>query len=69
MCGRYTLYTDEQAEEIRQIVEIASGRSRGSSSLEKSILLTGRQSWWPTRTRWWFGQPSGGSLGSRGGAF
>ena len=33
MCGRYTLYTDEQAEEIRQIVEIAQRQVQGQLKL------------------------------------
>lgn len=33
MCGRYTLYTGEQAEEIRQIIDIAQRQANGQLKL------------------------------------
>lgn len=33
MCGRYTLYTGEQAEEIRQIIDIAQRQAQGQLKL------------------------------------
>ena len=65
MCGRYTLYTDEQAEEIRQIIDIAQRQVRGQLKLGEVFPSDRAQSWWQTWTRSLSGRQCGGSPVSR----
>ena len=59
MCGRYTLYTDGQAEEIRQIVEIAQRQVRGQLKLgevfpsDRAPILVANQDKVVVRTAVW----------------
>ena len=59
MCGRYTLYTDEQAEDIRQIVEIAQRQVQGQLRLgevfpsDRAPILVANQDKVVVRTAIW----------------
>lgn len=59
MCGRYTLYTDEQAEEIRQIIDIAQRQVRGQLKLgevfpsDRAPILVANQDKVVVRTAVW----------------
>ena len=62
MCGRYTLYTGEQAEEIRQIIDIAQRQVNEQLKLgevfpsDRAPILVASQD------RWWSAQRCGDSL-------
>lgn len=59
MCGRYTLYTGEQAEEIRQIIDIAQRQVRGQLKLgevfpsDRAPILVANQDKVVVRTAVW----------------
>lgn len=59
MCGRYTLYTGEQAEEIRQIIDIAQRQVNGQLKLgevfpsDRAPILVANQNKVVVRTAIW----------------
>ena len=59
MCGRYTLYTGEQAEEIRQIIDIAQRQAQGQLKLgevfpsDRAPILVANQNKVVVRTAIW----------------
>lgn len=59
MCGRYTLYTGEQAEEIRQIIDIAQRQAQGQLKLgevfpsDQAPILVANQDKVVVRTAVW----------------
>lgn len=59
MCGRYTLYTGEQAEEIRQIIDIAQRQVQGQLKLgevfpsDRAPILVANQDKVVVRTAIW----------------
>lgn len=59
MCGRYTLYTGEQAEEIRQIIDIAQRQVNGQLKLgevfpsDRAPILVANQDKVVVRTATW----------------
>ena len=59
MCGRYTLYTGEQAEEIRQIIDIAQRQANGQLKLgevfpsDRAPILIANQDKVVVRTAIW----------------
>lgn len=59
MCGRYTLYTGEQAEEIRQIIDIAQRQAQGQLKLgevfpsDRAPILVANQDKVVVRTAIW----------------
>ena len=61
MCGRYTLYTGEQAKEIRQIIDIAQRQVNGQLKLGEVFPSDRAPILWPAKIRWWSARRCGDS--------